>query len=357
LAKLFKLMAVINLACNTRVMKKFSLLLLLLWFYLANLSFAQQETPRRMLLAYWDDDYINFYGHGTDRAYTNGNKFTLFYIKKKPSNFIIERVLPKAGDSSMNLFGLGLSQLIFTPNIIVNPDFQPDDYPWSGSLYVTYSLYSYNEKQKYNFQTELDLGVNGPASMARQAQEIAHRLVSYQRPNGWTNQFGNSLILNLNFRAEKQLVHHSDFLEVIGGGHLQAGTGINAAAAYTLIRIGKMSPYFQGLMKQYSRPETGSKVQVYFIIKPMIQLVLSNAMLQGGINASRPAPILVPGKNGAAPSLQYYQPINHIVASYAFGPVLVLNRFSVSSIQTTSTPLMKDLYGLTWGNFTFTYIF
>lgn len=337
-------------------MKRFLYLLFLL-FSAVNASFARQEAPRRMFQAYWDDDYINFYGHGTDRAYTNGNKFVLFYIKKKSSNFIIERILPKAGDSSLNIFGLGLSQIIFTPNMIVNPDFQPGDYPWSGSLYATYSLYSYNAKENYNFQTEFDLGVNGPASLARQAQEIAHRLVSYQRPNGWANQFGNSLILNLNFRAEKQLLYHSNFLEVIGGGQLQAGTGINAAAAYTLIRIGKMSPYFQGLMAQYSRPETGSKIQIYFVIKPMVQLVLSNAMLQGGLNASRPAPILVPGKNGAAPSLQYYPPINHIVGSYAFGPVLVLDRFSVSSIQTTSTPLMKGLYSLTWGNFTFTYIF
>ncbi|WP_159452648.1 lipid A deacylase LpxR family protein [Pedobacter nyackensis] len=338
-------------------MKRFLYLLFLLWFSVVNASFARQEAPRRLLQAYWDDDYINFYGHGTDKAYTNANKFTLFYIKKKPSNLLIERILPKAGDSSLNIFGFGLSQLIFTPNIITNPDFQPDDYPWSGSLYATYSLYSYNEKKKYNLQTELDLGVNGPASLARQAQEIAHRLVSYQQPNGWANQFGNSLVLNLNFRAEKRLLYHSNFLEVIGGGQLQAGTGINAAAAYALIRIGKMSPYFQGLMKQYSRPETGSKVQIYFIIKPMLQLVLSNAMLQGGINASRPAPLLVPGKNGTAPTLKYYQPINHIITSYAFGPVLVLNKFSVSSIQTTSTPLMKDLYGITWGNFTFTYVF
>ncbi|WGQ10172.1 hypothetical protein QG516_00695 [Pedobacter gandavensis] len=52
---------------------------------------------------------------------------------------------------------------------------------------------------------------------------------TFLKPKRWSNQFGNSPILKLNFRAEKQLIHHSNFLEVISGGELQAGTGINAA--------------------------------------------------------------------------------------------------------------------------------
>lgn len=339
------------------IMKKLLHLLFLLWFNAVNSSFAQQEIPKHLVQAYWDDDYINFYGHGTDRAYTNGNKFNLFYIKNKSSNFLIDRFMPKAGESSLNVLGFGLTQLIFTPNIIANPNFQPGDYPWSGSLYLTPSLYSYNEQQKYSFQSELDLGVNGPASLAREAQEIVHGLVSYQKPKGWSNQFGNSLILNLNFRAEKQLLHHSNFLEVIGGGELQAGTGINAAAAYSLIRIGKMNPYFHGLISQYSRSGARNKIQIYFIFKSKVQWVLSNILLQGGINASRPAPILVLGKTGNTPSLEYYHPIKNFIANYSYGPVIVINRFSISSTMTNTTPLMRDLYSLTWGNFIFNYAF
>lgn len=332
-------------------------MLFFFWFNAVNISFAQQETPRHMVQVYWDDDFINFYGHGTDRAYTDGTRFTYFYTKKKPSRFIIDRLMPKAGDSSLNVFGLGLAQVIFTPDKIINPNFQPNDYPWSGSAFITHSLYSYNEKQKYDFQTELVLGVNGPASLARQAQEMIHHLIDDEQPQGWKYQFGNSLILNLNFTAEKQLLHYGNFLEVIGGGQVQVGTGINAASAYSIIRIGKMNPYFQGLMTQYGRSATRSKIQFYLVIKPRVQLVLSNAILQGGLNASRPAPILVPGNNGGPPTLQYYHPISNFIASYAYGPVLVLNRFSISSLQTTTTPWMKGLYSITWGNLTFNYVF
>ncbi|WP_316815699.1 lipid A deacylase LpxR family protein [Pedobacter nyackensis] len=316
-------------------------LLFIILLHVVSYSYAQHDTRNRLLQAYWDDDYINFYGNGTDKAYTNGTRFTLFYTKNKPSHFLFERVFPKAGDSSKNVFGFGLSQLIFTPRDIANPNFQPNDYPWSGALYATYSHYSYNEKKKYDLQTELDLGVIGPASLAEQTQKMIHKFVNYQEPNGWDNQFRNSLMLNLNFTAEKQLLTKGNFLEVIGGGQVMIGTGTNAAAVYSLIRIGKMSPYFQGLIRHYSRSDALNKTQLYFVFKPRVQWVLSNAILQGRTTANK----------------EYYRPINNLLASYSFGVVLVINRFSVSSIQTTSTPWLQGLYSHTWGNFTFTYLF
>lgn len=320
-------------------------LLALLMYFAITSSYAQREMPSRLFQAYYDDDYINFYGKGTDKAYTNGTRYTLFYTKKNPSQFLIDRLLPKAGDSSTNVFGIGLVQVIFTPDDITNPNFQPNDYPWSGALYLTHSLNSYNVQQKYDFQTELNLGFTGPASMARQVQEGFHKLIDYEEPKGWANQFGNSLILNLNFTAEKQVLQYGNFLEVIAGGQVIAGTMMNAATAYSTIRIGKMNPYFQGLMKQYSHSGAGNKVQFYLVIKPKIQWVLSNAILQGGIGASRPVH-----------TTEYYHPINHTLASFAYGAVVVINRFSISSIQTTTTPWMKNLYKHTWGNFSFTYI-
>lgn len=332
-------------------------LLLMIGFGMPHSSFAQKNTLDRLLQVYIDDDYINFYGKGTDKAYTSGTRFTMFYAKKKSSTFLLDRLLPKAGIGSRNIFGFGLAQVIFTPKKISDPNFQPNDYPWSGTLFLTHSLYSYNEEQNYDFQTELNLGVNGPASLARQIQQTAHRLIHYQRPEGWHNQFGNSLFLNLNFTAEKQILHFSKSVEVIGGGQAQVGTGINAISAYSLIRVGKMNPYFKGLMTQYSRSGTRNKMQFFFVFKLATQWMLSNSMLQGGINASRPAPVLVFENNGSTPTLEYYHPINNFIASYAYGPVLVINRFSISSIQTTTTPWMKDLYRHTWGNFTLTYIF
>lgn len=66
--------------------------------------------------------------------------------------------------------------------------------------------------------------------------------------------------------------------------------------------------------------------------------MLTSSMLQGGMNASHPNPVPIFENDSLTPTLEYYHPINNFIASYAFGSVLVINRFSISSIQ-TDTPM------------------
>jgi hypothetical protein len=311
-----------------------------------------EQGPTRLFRAFWDDDYFNYSGKGTDEAYTDGTRFELFYLKKKPSRFFIDRVMPKAGDSSINIFGWGLAQMMITPKEIAISDFQPDDYPWSGALFATHTLYSYNEQKKYDLQTEIDMGVTGPAALAGPFQNAVHQLIHYQRAKGWHNQFGNAPLVNLSFTAEKQLAGYDRFIEVIGGGQVFAGTGMNGAAVYSLIRIGKMTPYFKGLLKQYSSAGPKKKMQFYFVFKPEVQWQLTNALFQGGINASAPEKVIISKPSN---EVEKYHPLNHMLYSFTFGPVLVLGRFTISSTQTAITAWMKGLYDHKYGNLTLYY--
>src|SRR5258706_5240997 len=76
----------------------------------------QQESPTRLLRIYEDNDCMNVRGLNTDNAYTAGTRIDLFYTKDRPSRFLLDRALPKAGDSSVNTFGWGVMQLIYTPD-------------------------------------------------------------------------------------------------------------------------------------------------------------------------------------------------------------------------------------------------
>ena len=333
----------------------FFLLLGILQLKVIDELYAQKQTDSqqgvtRLFRVSWDDDFFNYAGKGSDRAYTDGTRFELFYTKKKPSRFFIDRVMPKAGDSSINILGWGLVQLMLTPNDIAETNFQPNDYPWSGALFVTHTFYSYNEQKKYDFQTEINVGVTGPASLAGQTQDFVHRLIHYQRPKGWHNQFGNSPLLNISFTAEKQLADYNKFIEVIGGGQVFAGTATNGVELFSLIRIGKMTPYFKGFMKQYSGPK--KKIQFYFIVKPQVYWMLTSALLQGGINSSKPNEIIA--KDGIQVS-EAYHPMNHVVSSFSFGPVLAMGHFTISSAQTITSAWMKGLYKQTYGNLSFYY--
>jgi len=224
--------------------------------------------------------------------------------------------------------------------------------PWSGALFATHTLYSYNEQKKYDLQTEIDLGVTGPAALEGQFQNAVHQFIHYRRAKGWHNQFGNSLLADISFTAEKQLAGYRQFIEVIGGGQAFAGTGMNGAEIYSLIRIGKMTPYFKGFMKQYSSAGSKKKMQFYFVFRPQVQWLFSNSLLQGGINCSAPEKVVVKTPSNET---ETYHPLNHIVYSFAFGPVLVMGHFTISSTQTATSAWMKGLYDNTYGNLSLYY--
>src|SRR5579859_124088 len=306
---------------------RLSILLLSLQILIITNANAQESAkePTQLFRVFFDDDYFNYSGHGTDRAYTAGSRLEVFHRENKPSHFFLDRVMPKAGDSSINVLGWGISQLMITPDNISRADFQPDDYPWSGALFATHTLYSYNEQKKYDLQTELDLGILGPAALAGETQDHVHQMIRYRRPMGWKNQFGNSPYVDISLTGEKQLLGLQGLIEVIGGGQVVVGTGMNAAAVYSLIRIGKMTPYFKGFLKQYSSIGSRKKVQFYFIFKPQMQYQLTNALFEGGLFSSKPRMVVKePIKNTQS---ETYHPLNPVLYSFTFGPALVINHF------------------------------
>lgn len=309
-------------------------------------SHAQEDTsaPKHLFRFYWDDDYINFYGRGTDRAYSDGTRLEFIDAKKKTPAFLPDKLMPTAGDSSTNLYGWAFTQLMFTPNNISKPGFQPDDYPWSGALFVTHTLYSYNPQKKMDIQTELILGVMGPWALAGEMQTMVHRMIHYTKPEGWDNQYGNSLLLNIGITEEKQLWSYRNFLEVIAGAHVAAGTMINELAVYPIIRIGKMTPYFKGYISQYAQSKA-HKVQFYFTIKPELEWVLSNSLLEGGVLPDR---VSVTNKRGTGQAS--YHSLRSFVPSFAYGPTLSLGHFSISATQTVVSSWMKGLYDNAYGN-------
>jgi hypothetical protein len=43
-------------------------------------------------------------------------------------------------------------------------------------LFIIRSLYSYNPVRHYSLQTELQLGIRGPAALGKQSQTFIHRM-------------------------------------------------------------------------------------------------------------------------------------------------------------------------------------
>lgn len=342
---------------------RFIFLILLFLLVEINKPAAQNDAPSKMFRAYEDDDFLNDLGLGTDKAYTSGLQFTLFYNVNHKSTFFIDRLLPKAGDSSVNTCGIGLMQIMYTPDYLTTTYYVYNDYSYAGALVGKYSLYSFNPQKKYDLQTELEFGMMGPASFAKPAQRWLHNAIrDTAMPNGWDNQYGNAVMLNINFTGEKELYGNRGF-EAVGSAQFSAGSMYDAIELSPTIYLGKMHPYFNGFMNHYSTSfaETekgGNKIQFYFMIKTAAQYVLYNAMLQGGLFTSPPmVKTLVVTNSGkdAAYIEKPYQPIENFVCYAAYGPVLAYRHFCISYTQTYFSPVLKNVYSYIYGNITIYY--
>ncbi|THU41120.1 lipid A deacylase LpxR family protein [Niastella caeni] len=301
----------------------------------------QRKTYRHMLRGYEDNDNINSPGRRTDRGYTNGTRFDYFFIKDKPSHFFLNRLIPKAGDSSINTYGWGLMQVIISPKNILKKIPDRNDYPYAGALFATHSLFSSNPIKKYNWQTKWMMGVMGPPSLAREAQEYAHRLVGYIQPGGWDYQLKTDPLLNVSVAAEKELVHINNVVEFIGGSQASAGTALNGAAVYSLIRFGKMEPYFNGYLSQFTaRKGSKPRHQIYGIIRPAVEWMLTNALIDGGIFNGHKEPIPEPSTTSDEPEMKA-RVRNRIAVKVEYGVVASFGSVCISFTQTTATPMVK----------------
>jgi lipid A 3-O-deacylase len=305
-------------------------------------GYAQQRQKyRRLLRAYDDNDIINLPGKGTDRGYSNGTRLDHFFVNGKPSLFFLNRIMPKAGDSSINTFGFSLMQVIYTPKNILKRIPDRNDYAYAGGLFAMHSLSSANSIKQYSWQTEVMLGIMGPASLAKQTQWQAHKMVGMVRPIGWDYQLKTDLLLNISVAVEKQLMHIGNVVEGIGGAQAFAGTAMNGASLYSLLRVGKMTPYFNGYISQFATPKGNkNRWQVYGIVRPAVELALTHALIDGGVFNGRNEPAPQPDPDDDKPVVGERER-NRLVAKLGYGLVISGGRLAISFTQTTMTAVVK----------------
>lgn len=260
-----------------------ALLLGTIALFTAQHAVAQDTAYRHAFRIYEDNDMLQPFGAMSDEGYTNGTRLDYFYTKRHDARFFLDRWLPKAGKDAINTYGISITQTMYTPE---DPKEEPDvrDWPYTGALYLSHTLHSSNPAKGYNLQTELIGGVMGQASGAQQVQDGIHSLINSGEFKGWDKQYPTDVLLNLNFAVEKHLWHYRQALDVTGGAQVMAGTMTDGASIYSLIRIGKMLPYFDGLLQQFTRPfRMRNKLQLYLFARPALEWVAYNAVLEGGV--------------------------------------------------------------------------
>lgn len=329
-----------------KLLSTFGSVLLILFAFGTKSGFAQQENQFRQWRIFIDNDFLNFRGAGTDRYYTNGLRADYFYTPKEKPRFL-STLLLDISETNNNVFGWGLAQFMFTPKNISEPEIQYNDRPYAGALYAIHSLQSFDKAKTTKVTTELFLGVIGPLSFADESQIWLHDQIDYQIPQGWENQVPNDLILNYNITIEKQMLHPSKSILLVGIVETFSGTLYNAAGAGFMLRIGKFNNYFEGI--QIGEPTTKKNFQLYVSMKPIARIVASNALLQGGI-------IHQFTQDFSGYTLNKDQ-IERITFLYDVGISLEFPKLGIHLTQKIRTPEFKDSYTQEVGNLMLRYHF
>ncbi len=203
------------------------------------------EDQDNTFIFYWENDVFS----ASDRHYTNGLR--LLWVSGPLKEFGEDNRLPDWSDKSLQSLpliniptttkhvALSIGQQIFTPQDLENPDLIIDDRPYAGWTYAGLALHSKSEKVLDSF--ELDIGIVGPESYARDVQEEAHDLLEARKPRGWDHQLNNEPGLILVYERKWRLWQLGlgqwdmfEFIPHLGGALGNVYTYINAGGEFRL---------------------------------------------------------------------------------------------------------------------------
>lgn len=163
---------------------------------------------------HFENDLFN----GTDQGYSNGIK--LSWVSANLKDYINDPCLPvwvrrlnrtfrsirDTGYTSRNMV-VTVGQSIYTPLNKTSTALIPNDRPYAGWLYLGLGYNERNAKQMDILQ--INLGIVGPAALAKESQDFIHDLRDIPRFNGWNNQLKNELGIQV-IAERKRKVWESD---------------------------------------------------------------------------------------------------------------------------------------------------
>lgn len=171
----------------------------------------------------------------TDQQYTNGTKIswvspdvTAFVDTNFPvlTRWVDREVHFISGEYDVKNLSFSIGQNMYTPDDIVTTELVEDDRPYAAWLYLSAGFHAKNDRVQDTFA--IQLGMVGPAALGKEIQGFIHDWRGISKAQGWHNQIGNELAMNL--VAERRVRFHTEHTgmgweaDAIGNGGIVAGT-------------------------------------------------------------------------------------------------------------------------------------
>lgn len=193
---------------------------------------------------------------GGDNNYTNGVRFSYFSPESDVPGWLenTANLMPFFAEEGHKRWGLEFGQNMYTPDDITVVANQPNDQPYAGWLYGAATVVSDTGRTLDTFK--LTLGMVGPSSMAKGAQQFIHDAIGSDDPRGWRYQLKDEpgIIIGYN-RRWRALYEFSPF----GWGFdITPQVGGNIGNIHTNATVGAIARFGRDLPADYGPPLIGS---------------------------------------------------------------------------------------------------
>lgn len=272
-------------------MKK-SILLFTIIFTLSFSSLEAQTTNYKSEFGFRSEN-DSYLAGGQDRYYTNGLalNFRTALNELKFNNKNLRKMILE----------LEVGQKIFNPQSGSISNSIYVDRPFAGYLYGGASLNLLYQSEN-NLKLSLSGGTIGPSSLAKEAQELMHKVIGFYEIEGWQWQVNNELAINAsaeyNYLINRFANDNIDFTanSYINIGNTFSGTGIGLT-----FRSGAINPLFKSATSQSRISNSATQKELtekefFFYAKPMLNYVIYDATIQGGFFNKDKGPIVFDAK-------------------------------------------------------------
>ena len=183
----------------------------------------------------------------SDKHYTQGLKISYLSPSITPNGFWQKPfALLNLVESETRIdrrYTLEFGQSFFTPkNYFLDP---PDskDRPYAGWLYAGLGLLQ-NSSNRHLDHLGLELGVVGPAALAKQTQDGYHQIFNFQKFDGWGHQLHNEPGIIFDYERSWRLWLSGDTflgqgIDIVPEAGITFGNVFDYAEAGMLLRIGR----------------------------------------------------------------------------------------------------------------------
>ena len=244
-------------------------LFLIFIFYGAFSVWAQVHT---FLNVQVENDFINWWGKGSDRYYTGGNFIS------------VQRIWQ---NKAVCLIGTELVQKAYTPSNLQAIKVEEMDFPYAGLLFMRNFILISPAQKKWTLLLRISSGTSGPRSGVALFQKRIHQWIGDEAPQGWTTMQSSYPYrqIDINFCHPLQLSSRV----TMGIAHQwEGGTFYNRWVGQTWLFIGS-SPviYFVGtdsmIPVQWPHLSNNKKITGGLLIAAGIQYVVRDRIIEESV--------------------------------------------------------------------------